>query len=111
MHTLPHPYSCTDMRCLLPSALPPPARPPAHSGAHTFFLKQGEVQRWGGYTVNLIHYEDAARLALAALQARRASLLCLLPRLLLFRLGWWAGRAPWNATAAASRSQIRDPPL
>ena len=34
-----------------------------HRGAHTFFLKAGEVQRWGGYTVNLIHYEDAASLS------------------------------------------------
>jgi len=34
-------------------------------GAHTFFLKAGEVQRWGGYTVNLIHYEDAASLSAA----------------------------------------------
>lgn len=41
-------------------------------GAHTFFLRQGEVPRWGGYTVNLIHYEDAAGLCLAALQASRA---------------------------------------
>ncbi len=36
-----------------------------HRGAHTFFLKAGEVQRWGGYTVNLIHYEDAASLSAA----------------------------------------------
>lgn len=41
-------------------------------GAHTFFLRQGEVQRWGGYTVNLIHYEDAAELCLAVLQVRRS---------------------------------------
>lgn len=34
-------------------------------GAHTFFLRQGQVSRWGGYTVNLIHYEDAARLCVA----------------------------------------------
>lgn len=34
-------------------------------GAHTFFLRMGKVPRWGGYTVNLIHYEDAARLAAA----------------------------------------------
>jgi hypothetical protein len=34
-------------------------------GAHTFFLKQGQVARWGGYTVNLIHYEDAASLCVA----------------------------------------------
>lgn len=50
-----------------------PTCPPAYAiipcrGAHTFFLRQGEVQRWGGYTVNLIHYEDAARLCLAVLQ-------------------------------------------
>ena len=30
-----------------------------------FFLKAGEVQRWGGYTVNLIHYEDAAGISAA----------------------------------------------
>ena len=34
-------------------------------GAHTFFLKQGQVARWGGYNVNLIHYEDAAGLCVA----------------------------------------------
>lgn len=39
-------------------------------GAHTFFLKQGEVPRWGGYTVNLIHYEDAARLCAAVLKGQ-----------------------------------------
>lgn len=39
-------------------------------GAHTFFLRQQEVARWGGYTVNLIHYEDAASLCLAVLQGR-----------------------------------------
>lgn len=36
-------------------------------GAHTFFLKMGKVPRWGGYVVNLIHYEDAAGIVLAAL--------------------------------------------
>ncbi|KAL4528635.1 hypothetical protein Ndes2437B_g03182 [Nannochloris sp. 'desiccata'] len=39
-------------------------------GAHTFFLKQGEVARDGGYTVNLIHYEDAARLTGAILRGQ-----------------------------------------
>ena len=39
-------------------------------GAHTFFLKQGEVARWGGYIVNLIHYEDAARLTGAVLRGQ-----------------------------------------
>ena len=34
-------------------------------GAHTFFLRMGEVDRWGGYIINLIHYEDAAALCLA----------------------------------------------
>ena len=34
-------------------------------GAHTFFLRAGQVDRWGGYTINLIHYEDAASLCLA----------------------------------------------
>ena len=34
-------------------------------GAHTFFLRAGEVARWGGYVINLIHYEDAAALCLA----------------------------------------------
>lgn len=34
-------------------------------GPHTFFLKQGQVPRWGGAYVNLIHYEDAARLVFA----------------------------------------------
>lgn len=36
-----------------------------HRGAHTFFLRTGQVPRWGGYTVNLIHYEDAAGLSAA----------------------------------------------
>ncbi|KAK9802050.1 hypothetical protein WJX73_006937 [Symbiochloris irregularis] len=40
----------------------------ADRGPHTFFLKQGTVQRWPGYLVNLIHYEDAARLCHAVLQ-------------------------------------------
>ena len=40
---------------------------PARRGAHTFFLREKEVARWGGYTVNLIHYEDAASLCLAVL--------------------------------------------
>lgn len=39
-------------------------------GPHTFFLKQGEVARWGGYVVNMIHYEDAASLCLAVLMGR-----------------------------------------
>ncbi|KAL0019454.1 hypothetical protein WJX77_002659 [Trebouxia sp. C0004] len=43
----------------------------AARGAHTFFLRQGQVARWGGYTVNLIHYEDAASLCVAALQSGR----------------------------------------
>lgn len=30
------------------------------------------MPRWGGYTVNLIHYEDAAELCLAVLQVRRS---------------------------------------
>jgi hypothetical protein len=42
-------------------------------GAHTFFLRTGQVPRWGGYTVNLIHYEDAASLSAAV----RASLIIL----------------------------------
>ncbi|EIE19832.1 hypothetical protein COCSUDRAFT_19021 [Coccomyxa subellipsoidea C-169] len=37
----------------------------AQRGAHTFFLKMAKVGRWAGYTVNLIHYEDAAELAAA----------------------------------------------
>ena len=41
-------------RCLLP-----------YRGAHTFFIRQVKVARWGGYTVNLIHYEDAASLSIA----------------------------------------------
>ncbi len=39
-------------------------------GPHTFFLKQGEVARWGGYLVNMIHYEDAASLCMAALMGK-----------------------------------------
>lgn len=40
----------------------------AARGPHTFFIRQGIVERYGGYTVNMIHYEDAARLALAVLR-------------------------------------------
>lgn len=41
-------------------------------GAHTFFLKQGKVDRWGGYLVNLIHYEDAASMCHAVLTGQGA---------------------------------------
>ena len=41
-------------------------------GAHSFFYSKGEVERWGGYTVNLIHYEDAAGLALEVRGVRSA---------------------------------------
>ncbi|PSC68244.1 NAD(P)-binding domain [Micractinium conductrix] len=44
----------------------------AQRGAHTFFLRQGEVQRWGGYLVNLIHYEDAAGLCCVVLRGQGA---------------------------------------
>lgn len=37
-------------------------------GPHTFFLRQGEVARWGGAWVNMIHYEDAASLVAAVLK-------------------------------------------
>ena len=63
---------------LAPPPLPCLRCPPAHTltvphrGAHTFFLRQGDVPRWGGYTVNLIHYEDAAALCLAVLQGTGA---------------------------------------
>jgi len=40
-------------------------------GAHTFFLKKQEVPRWGGYTINLLHYEDAAELCFRILQGGR----------------------------------------
>ncbi|BDA51136.1 hypothetical protein COCOBI_18-0110 [Coccomyxa sp. Obi] len=40
----------------------------AQRGAHTFFLRMGKVGRWAGYTVNLIHYEDAADLSAAILR-------------------------------------------
>ena len=40
----------------------------AHRGAHTFFLRLGAVGRWPGYTVNLVHYEDAASMVAAVLQ-------------------------------------------
>lgn len=34
-------------------------------GAHTFFLRQGSVERPAQSLVNLVHYEDAARLVIA----------------------------------------------
>ncbi len=40
----------------------------ANRGAHTYFLKLGKVSRPPTYTVNLIHYEDAADLCLAVSQ-------------------------------------------
>lgn len=43
----------------------------AARGAHTYFARVGDVPRWGGATLNLIHYEDAASLAVAALQDGR----------------------------------------
>lgn len=49
-----------------------PTAPPGCRGAHTFFLREKEVPRWGGYTVNLIHYEDAASLCLAVLVGQGA---------------------------------------
>lgn len=36
-------------------------------GPHTFFAKKGTVERWGGRTINLLHYEDAANLVLKVL--------------------------------------------
>lgn len=45
----------------------------AQRGAHTFFLKQGQVERWGGYTVNLLHYEDAASITAAILRGEGAA--------------------------------------
>ena len=44
----------------------------ARRGAHTFFLKAGKVERWGGSTVNLLHYEDGALLT-AAVRCTRAA--------------------------------------
>lgn len=44
----------------------------ARRGAHTFFLKAGRVERWGGSTVNLLHYEDGA-LLVAAVRCTRAA--------------------------------------
>jgi len=40
----------------------------AQRGPHTFFIRQGEVARYGGYTVNMLHYEDAAGMAAAVLR-------------------------------------------
>jgi len=42
----------------------------AHRGAHTYFLRMGEVDRWGGSVINLIHYEDAASLAITVLKGQ-----------------------------------------
>ena len=38
-------------------------------GAHMFFLKKEEVPRWGGYSINLLHYEDASELCFQILQS------------------------------------------
>jgi nucleoside-diphosphate-sugar epimerase len=45
----------------------------AQRGPHTFFIRQGEVARYGGYVVNMLHYEDAAGLAVAVLRGDGAS--------------------------------------
>ena len=49
----------------------------SNRGAHNFFAgkaQQGEpIPRWGGYRVNLIHYEDAADLCQAILEVGSAS--------------------------------------
>jgi nucleoside-diphosphate-sugar epimerase len=45
----------------------------AGRGAHTYFLKVKEVPRWGGYTVNLIHYEDAARIVQSILSKGKSA--------------------------------------
>ena len=37
----------------------------AQRGAHTYFLRVRDVQRPGNSVVNLLHYEDAARLAVS----------------------------------------------
>ena len=72
------PRASSPLRRCLASAVHLPTRSPRrlltvpHRGAHTFFLRQGDVPRWGGYTVNLIHYEDAAALCLAVLQGTGA---------------------------------------
>lgn len=42
----------------------------AARGPHTFFIKMGEVPRYGGYVVNMLHYEDAARMAFAILKGQ-----------------------------------------
>lgn len=45
----------------------------ATRGPHTFFLKLGKVPRWPGYIVNLLHYEDAARLCFSILKHERST--------------------------------------
>jgi nucleoside-diphosphate-sugar epimerase len=45
----------------------------AQRGPHTFFIRQGEVARYGGYIVNMLHYEDAAGLAVAILRGDGAA--------------------------------------
>jgi len=45
----------------------------AQRGAHTYFLKVGQVPRPGDNLVNLLHYEDAAALAVAVLAGAGAS--------------------------------------
>jgi hypothetical protein len=61
----------------------------AQRGAHTYFLKVGTVQRPGDYVVNLLHYEDAARLSVSV----SSVLACVFVWVLL--MGWcvrgWVG--------------------
>lgn len=51
----------------------------AERGAHNYWLSQERVEQWSGGIINLLHYEDAACGALAAIRARlgpRVLLLC-----------------------------------
>lgn len=76
-------------------------------GAHTFFMKAGEVARPGGYVVNLLHYEDAAGLAAAVGSGTCAHPLCILLPTCLLRCKDAAGLAALAVRAHAwARTQV-----
>lgn len=64
------------------------------------------MPRWGGYTVNLIHYEDAAGLCLAVLQVGGRGAAAWEGRCCMGdALVWWAWSRPLCAAARNARIQ------
>lgn len=47
-------------------------------GAHNYWLSQEKIDQWGGGLINLLHYEDAASGAVAAIRAKLGAKILLL---------------------------------